>query len=155
LIFQLTSDHDDLQAVLCQSTRDTLKSNLSAAAGMLTILLNCAGPAFVIIDGVDEVDGVERSRLLKHILELSKSCADTKFLISSRPEADITKVLDDEATTIRVDNRNSGSIQAFINRYAQNWLQQRDFPQEAESEIKALLAPLAWKSKGIYSVPPK
>lgn len=142
-----------MREVLCQSSRENLKSNLRTAAALLSTLLNCAGSAYIIIDGVDEIDVVERSRLLKQILELSKGCTDTKILISSRPESDISRILDGEATTIRVDNRNSGSIQTFVTQYTQEWFQRRDFSPEAEEEIKGLLAQLAWKSKGIaYSI---
>ncbi|KAF2792115.1 NACHT domain protein [Melanomma pulvis-pyrius CBS 109.77] len=150
LMFQLASTNDDLQAVLCQSSRENLKSNLSAATDILTTLLSCAGPVYITIDGVDEIDVVERSRLLRQILEMSKVCGETKFIISSRPEADITAILDGETATIRVDNRNSGSIQAFINLNTQKWFQQRDFLPEARAEIEGLLAPLASNSKGMF-----
>ena len=149
LIFQLASDDDDLQAVLCQSSRENLKSNINVATNLLTKLLNCAGSVYIVTDGVDEIDEIERGRLIKQLLDLSKNCDYTKILVSSRPEADITAILNGKAITIRVDNRNAGSIQAFVTRYIHKWFLDRGFLPEAQAEIEGLLAPLASNSKGI------
>lgn len=150
MIFQLPSDDDDLQAVLCQSSRENLKSNLDVAACLLAKLLACAGPVYIIIDGVDEIDEIERGRLMKQLLDLSKSCEDAKILMSSRPEADITRILDEKAATIRVDHRNAGSIQSFVTQLTQQWFKERGFLPEARAEIEGLLAPLASNSKGMF-----
>lgn len=152
LIFQLTSDDQDLQAILCQSTAKELKRNLKKAVELLITLLSTAGPVFIVIDGLDEIDEIERGRLLQQLLELSNSCDETKILVSSRTEDDIQAILRDNVVEIRVDNRNAGSIQAFINRRVQAWFTLRDFVPEARAEIEELLAPLASKANGIYPV---
>ncbi|KAF2191077.1 hypothetical protein K469DRAFT_746515 [Zopfia rhizophila CBS 207.26] len=149
-IFQLTSDDDNLQAVLCQSSREKLKSNITVATSLLATLLACAGPAYIAIDGIDEIDEMERGRLLQQLLDLSKDCKGLKILVSSRPEADITTILKDNAVIIRVDNRNAGSIQAFVTRHTQTWFQDRGFLSETRAEIAGLLAPLASNSKGMF-----
>ena len=148
LIFQLASDDDDLQAALCQSSCENLKNSITVAADLLTTLLNCAGPVYMIIDGVDEIDEVERGRLLRQLLDLSKNCEETKILIGCRAEADIKTILDSTSISIRVDNRNASSIQAFVNRWSHTWFQARNFLPNERADIERLLAPLASNAKG-------
>lgn len=116
---------------------------------LLTTLIGCAGPVYIVVDGVDEIDDIERGRLLNRLLDLSKDCEETKILISSRPEEDITRILNSRSAIIRVDNRNAGSIQAFVTRRTQEWFLDRDFLPEARAEIEGLLAPLASNAKGM------
>lgn len=149
LVFQLASDDDDLQAALCQSSRKNLENSITVAVSLLTTLLNGAGPVYIIIDGVDEIDEVERGRLLRQLLDLSKDCEETKILISCRPEADITTILGSASASIRVDNRNASSIQAFVNRQSHRWFQARNFLPDDRADIERLLAPVAANAKGI------
>ena len=153
LLFQLSADDDELQAILCQSSVKELKRDLEIAVGLLTTLLSTAGPVFIIIDGFDEIDETERAKLLHRLLELSSSCEEVKILASSRIEYDIHAILHDKAIEIRIDNRNAGSIQAFVNRRVQEWFLSRDFVPEARAEIMGLLAPLSSKANGKYRSP--
>lgn len=149
LIFQLASDDDDLQAALSHTSRENLKNSITVAVNLLTTLLNCAGPVYIIVDGVDEIDEIERGRLLHQLLDLSKNCEETKILISCRPEADIKTILDSASASIRVDNCNAGSIQAFVNRESHRWFQTRNFLPSERADIERLLAPVAANAKGI------
>jgi hypothetical protein len=119
---------------------------------LLTTLLSTAGPVFIVIDGLDEIDQIERARLLHRLLELSNSCEEAKILVSSRIEDDIKSILCDKAVEIRIDNRNAGSIQAFVSRRVQAWFLSRDFLPEARTEIVGLLAPLSSKANGTYPI---
>jgi hypothetical protein len=121
---------------------------MKSAVELLTTLLNTAGPVFIIIDGLDEIDETERTNLLYCLVKLSKSCDEVKILVCSRMEDDIRAVLDEKAIDIRVDSQNAGSIQAFINRRVQQWFLSRSFLPEACAEIQGLLAPLSSKAKG-------
>ena len=96
---------------------------------------------------MDEIDEVERGRLLKQLLQLCETCEDAKIFISSRAEDDISRLLKDKAT-IRVDDRNAGSIQRYVTQRIREWFLERMFLPEAQTEIQALLAPLSSKSKG-------
>jgi hypothetical protein len=136
-----------VQDVLCQSSGEALRSSVDAAAKLLKTLLSCAGPTYIVIDGVDEVDERERFRLLKQLIEISGSCQNVKTFISSRAEADITDLLQDQVS-IRVDNRNAGGIQTFVNKRTEEWMSKCNFVPEAEAEIRGLLAPLASNAKG-------
>lgn len=148
LIFQLVSENDDLQATLSQSSRENLRHSIDVAVSLLTTLLNCAGPVYIIIDGVDEVDEIERVRLLRELLGLSKNCQETKILISSRIEADIKKILDSTSTSIRVDYCNAGSIQTFVNSEAERLFEVWNFLPHERADIERLLAPVAANAKG-------
>jgi hypothetical protein len=148
LMFQLAANDDDLQSVVGQSSREELRGNIDSATRLLTKLLACAGPAYIVIDGVDELEEVERGRLLQQLDALSGNSEDVKILFSSRPEADITRILAEKTAVIRIDQRNAGSIQAFLTWNTQRWYRERGFLPEAQSEIGGLLAPLAAKSKG-------
>lgn len=149
LIFQVSSDDETLRSILCQSSSENLKSSIEGATVLLTTLLNGAGPVYVIVDGIDEIgDGIERGKLLKQLTEISKSCEETKILVGSRIEADISRILQDDASIIRVDHYNAGSIQTFVNQQTQQWFVERNFTLEAREQIQGLLSPLAANAKG-------
>ncbi len=147
LIFQLALSTEDLQAALCQASRENLKSNLHSAASLLKSLLDCAGVAFLIVDGVDEIDKRQRELLLAELIKLSTECDTARILVCSRPEDDIDRTLG-TSPNIRVDQHNSGSIQAFVNRRSSDWIAKNRFDRDERSEIEALLAPVASKAKG-------
>jgi NACHT domain len=153
MIFHLAEGHDDLQDVLCQSNSESLKSSIEAAASLLKTLLACAGPTYILIDGLDEIGELERYGILKRLLDLSKTCQEAKILISSRAEADITDLLKDQVS-IRVDSQNRGSIQTFVNRRTEEWFRKCSFLPEAQIEIQGLLAPLASNANGMYTLAP-
>jgi len=148
LIFQLASEDDDLQTVVCESSREKLKTNVEVAAKLFSDLLACAGLVYVVIDGLDEIKELERGLLLKHLLAVSRDAEDVRICISSRPEADLKTYLDEKADTVRVDTQNAGSIQKFVDHQTQKWLHDRNASPAAAAEVQRLLAPLAWKSKG-------
>lgn len=148
LIFQLASGDEDLQDVVCQAGGENLKSNLDAAANLLKTLLVGAGPTYIVIDGLDEIGEIERCRLLKRLLEMPETCHEVKILLSSREEADIMDLLKDQVS-IRVDSRNAGSIQTFVNRRVEEWFGRCNFLPEAQGEIQRLLAPLASNAEGM------
>jgi len=148
LIFQLATEHKDLQTVLWQSKLRDLKSSTKFATEVFSTLLKCAGPTYIIIDGLDEIAELDRQIFLVELLNILKDSNEIKLLISSRQEDDIARTLKDNAKIIRVDNRNAGSIQAYITRSTQYWFQNTPFNAEAQSEIQGLLAPLAANTKG-------
>jgi hypothetical protein len=148
LLFQLASQEEDLQEVLCHSTNEQIKSNVTVAVDTLKTMLDCAGQVFLIVDGLDEIDEVERRLLLKQLLHLSHECHETRIFISSRREEDIAAILEARSDMIRVDGRNEESIQVFVDYQLKQIFQSRRFPPQIQDEIKRSLAPLASKAKG-------
>ncbi|KAK5451734.1 hypothetical protein LTS15_007994 [Exophiala xenobiotica] len=149
LIFQLAADDEHLREIVCQSSKEALKSSVDIATELLKTLINYAAPVYIVIDGLDEIEDLDRRQLLKQILELSEACAGVRILISSRNEVDIKQRLKDH-TTIRVDLQNAGSIQNFVNQRAKEWFSERDFESDERSEIEGLLAPLAAHAEGMF-----
>ena len=147
LIFQLAGSTEELQATLCQASRENFKSNLQSAASLLKSLLDCAGVTFLIVDGVDEIEKRQRELLLAELLKLCAECDTARILICSRPEDDIERILG-TSRKIRVDQQNSGSIQAFVNRQSSDWIAKNNVLPHEKSEIEALLAPVASKAAG-------
>ncbi|KAK2764389.1 hypothetical protein FQN54_009083 [Arachnomyces sp. PD_36] len=153
LIFQLVTNDKDVQAMLCnafQSNRRELKSSTKFARETLSTLLKCAGPTYIIVDGLDEIPAFERQGTLCELLGILEDLDETRLLISSRQEDDIARSLKKTAQTIRVDHRNAGCIQAYITSRIQQWFHASDFDAETCAEIKAHLAPLAAKAKGMF-----
>ncbi|KAJ5826601.1 NACHT nucleoside triphosphatase [Penicillium robsamsonii] len=144
----------DLQAKLVaafQSSRRNLKSNTRFALETLTDLLNCVSPTYIIIDGLDELPESNcRVETLKELLDMLKGSTETRLLISSRASDEIAAVLKTTSKVIRVDDNNSGCIQAYVSVKSEEWLTQSGFDEHACSEIRSLLIPLAKKAKGMF-----
>ncbi|KAF6803819.1 NACHT domain protein [Colletotrichum musicola] len=149
LIFQLTAYSGTLQTALCQSSRQDLRGSLDLAAGLFESLLRCAGLVYIVIDGVDEIEERERSRLLEQLLRVSKNCQDYRILLSSRSESDLIAILKDDTVKIEVHQRNSGGVQVYVNHRMAQLFQERAFVPEFQAEIERSLARLAHIAKGM------
>ena len=136
-----------MQSVLVRSKERDLLGSTKYVSDMFKTVLNGVGPTYIVIDGLDEMDAVERGILLHQLLGL-EDCLETKILVSSRPEDDIAKNLESRATGIRVDKRNSSSIQSYVAMRTEAWIHNGDFDEEAQEQIQLLLAPLAANAQG-------
>jgi hypothetical protein len=150
LIFQLTADDFNLQSIVCHSSGEDFRRNLEVVQVVFKALLSSAGPVYISIDGLDEIDGSTRCRFLTILLQLSTEIDTLRVMISCRPEADLTSLLSEKCSTVRVNERNGGGIQSYITQRTLSWYEERAFYLEARKEMEALLAPLATKSKGTY-----
>jgi hypothetical protein len=97
---------------------------------------------------LDEIPEEERQMLLSKLLGIMDGNNEIKLLISSREEYDISRILKGKAKTIRVDRKNLGTIQAYINQRTEVWFRNTEFSTKAVSEIQSLLAPLAANANG-------
>lgn len=149
LIFQLAQEDDDLQDVACQTSQESLTSDLKSAADLLTKLLNCAAPVHIVLDGVDEIDEGERRALIAQMIDISTACSETRVLIASREHYDIEKLLHAASTMVRVNTRNEGSIQKFVAYGFTKWLEYRDFNTNEVSEIMGHVSPISTQAEGI------
>lgn len=93
------------------------------------------------------MEPIERRILLQQLGGLEE-CSEARIFVSSRPEDDIARLLDTKAASIVVDNKNSTSIQIYVNERIQNWLDSADFAAEARGKIRQLLSPLAANANG-------
>jgi nucleoside-triphosphatase THEP1 len=148
LIFQAVVDKKDLQTVLVESSERDLNSNTSYASDLLKSLLVSAGPTYIVIDGLDEMEESEQQILLQKLETVVKDCNELKILICSRVEDNITQSLAKKARFIRVDRRNLGSIQGYINTRSQEWMDNCNFDVGTKSEVIRLLSSLSACAKG-------
>lgn len=147
LVFQIAFDSKDAQIAIVESDERNLSGSTTFVSGLLKTLLKSIGPTYIILDGLDEMDAVERRILLQQLDELD-DCTEVKILISSRPEDDIANTLAAKAVGIRVDKENSGAIQTYVNERTHNWLDREGFDQEARRQIKSLLLPVTGNANG-------
>ncbi|KAH6626209.1 hypothetical protein B0J18DRAFT_443769 [Chaetomium sp. MPI-SDFR-AT-0129] len=151
LLFQLAFDLEDAQSVLVESNERELLGNTQYVRDLLKTLLSTpgVGPTYIILDGLDEMEAVERGILLNQLADL-ESCPEVRTLISSRPEDDIANILDAKASKIRVDKRNSDSIRSYVNQRTQDWMRTADFDQEIRKQVEHLLEPVAEHANGMF-----
>ncbi|KAH8704111.1 hypothetical protein BGW36DRAFT_287051 [Talaromyces proteolyticus] len=147
-IFQAAEDDPDFQSVLVDAKERELRGNTGYVMKLLKSWLQTAGPTYVVIDGLDEMECSERQILLQKLEELSKGCDELRFLVCCRLEADIYKALEGKSTNIQVNERNSGSIQTYINSRFDDLIKSHRFDPNTELELRVLLSPLSAKAKG-------
>ncbi|PVI01812.1 hypothetical protein DM02DRAFT_590626 [Periconia macrospinosa] len=150
LIFQLSADDSDLQSIVCNSSGAEFRRNPENVQSVFRTLLSSTGPVYVILDGLDEIDGSKRCRILQGMLQLSAEIDTLRVLISSRPEADLMSLMRDKCSEIRVDAFNVGGIQSYVSQRTSAWYKERQFSPEVRNEMETLLAPLVAKSKGMF-----
>lgn len=150
LLFQLGSGDQDVQTVLTDASKSDLKHSLTTTKELLTTAITCAGGAYIIIDGLDEIEEFERKQLLTSIVDILDACTDAKIkvCISSRPEHDVARILQPKATTIRVHTKNAAGVRIYVNARYREWMSNSDFSTRGQKEIQSLLAPLSIKAKG-------
>ncbi|KAI0812103.1 NACHT domain protein [Xylaria sp. FL0064] len=150
LIFHLASRNEDLQTVVCQSCSEECKKTLEGATDLLVTMLSCTGPAYLVVDGLDEMDEMERSRLVNQMLRISASSHKVKLFINNQAEADLVSMLQKDMTTLQIERRNHQCIQAFVRQWTKSWFMERGFWPEEQSEIELGLESLASKSQGMF-----
>ncbi|RYP05157.1 hypothetical protein DL764_004011 [Monosporascus ibericus] len=126
LAFQLATECKDTRSLLVEAKQRELKSNTRYASDSLKNLLKCTGPTYIIVDGLDEIDHLERRILLQALVECIEECNDLEVLISSRAEDDIAKILEKKAKIIRAHTRNSDSIQDYVEYRSRDWMDKCD-----------------------------
>ncbi|OOQ87200.1 NACHT domain protein [Penicillium brasilianum] len=135
-----------------RSSQRNLKSNTQFARETLTELLKCVGPVFIVLDGLDEVSKSEYMvDILNELLKVLEDSTEVKFLISSRAQDEIRRTLKRaSAKEIRVDEKNSGCIHAYVTVTTDKWLSQSPFDPKDCDEIRTLLSPLSTKARGMF-----
>jgi hypothetical protein len=151
LIFQLVLDNKSLRSLLSnevQKNTRMISSNTKHVQTLLAMMLNMRDLTYILVDGLDEINEIERSFLLNVLTEVKAECENTKLLISSRTEDDIARSLRSKAKSIRADGQNTSDIEEFVVTRTSLWLDQSSFDESASSEIRNLLRPLPVKAKG-------
>lgn len=151
LLFQAADEDADFQSVLVHPRERGFRENTSLATLLLRKhLIKAPGTTYIIIDGLDEMDECERQVLLARLEDLSKACSNLRLLISSRIEHDILKALKKNSTGVRVDDKNFGAIQRYVDYRCEKWTDESEFVPEVRREFKELISPLSARSGGKF-----
>ena len=98
-------------------------------------------PVYIILDGLDECDEVEREQLLKTMLRLCQNCSNLHILVASRKEADIRWTLDSNCKTLIVEEKNRSDIKRFVARKISDlWRKIRHIAEPAAGEFFKMVA---------------
>ncbi|CAH0041024.1 unnamed protein product [Clonostachys rhizophaga] len=150
IISQLSSEDENLQSVVCQSATNRLRLELDSATQLLQDLVACVGPTYLVIDGLNEIEEIERKRLLEKLVTITSACREARVMVSSQAPDDIAKVLNPLAPSVLVHANNFESIQEFVDQWTREWLNEKNFIPECELEIRGLLAPISSKAAGMF-----
>ena len=152
-IFQwfIFQDNSHLQPFLSTKYHVNPRKVMSDTKHVQTLLkeiLQALNVAYIVIDGLDEINQIERQALLTDLLEINRASSDTKLLISSRVEHDILRLLPIEVEAGEVNDRNMNDIKTYVQELSDLWLVSSGFDVKMAAEIKEMLLPLASKSNG-------
>ncbi|KAK0617622.1 hypothetical protein B0T14DRAFT_569112 [Immersiella caudata] len=152
LLFQLAYLDAKIQTMLTDSDPSDLKTDTKFVKELLADALKCAGDTFMVIDGLDEVEELQRNQFLTSMMEILDASGDPKLrvCISSRAEDDIAKMLQPRADTVRVDKENGSAIFTYVSNRYEQWMANSDFLDDGRSEIKVLLQPVSTRAKGMF-----
>ena len=154
IIFQIALMHPlhrDLKPIVSESydTNPRFFQGRSAYLGqLLQELLQQVKNPYIVLDGIDEMELIERQQLLKTMMNLHNQHVTLEMLLSSRDEPDISKALGAKAISLRVDQVNSGEIEAYVSQRVETWASGRDLDDCTLQTVKSLLHPVALKAKG-------
>lgn len=151
LLFQSADEDEDFQSVLIQPQEREFRENIGLATLLLQrYLAKAPGATYIIIDGLDEMEEKERQILLQRLDDLSKACGNMRLLISSRIEHDIWAALKGSFASVRVDDKNFGGIQTYVDYRCEKWMNESDFVPEVRREFKELISPLSARATGEF-----
>ncbi|RWA07817.1 hypothetical protein EKO27_g7295 [Xylaria grammica] len=113
-------------------------------------LIRYTGLVYVVLDGVDEIGEAERGRLVTELLRLSKMVENLRIIFSTRPEADLMRLLENTAAVINVHDHNEGNIKNYIDQRTQYVFYTRGVFPNAQVVIKQPPEPLVSRAKGMF-----
>lgn len=141
LFSELQETQTRRQNVKTRKSLETLVERLMSARGLKKIHL--------IVDGVDEIEDIERMPLLNFLLDLSKvHSGSLNLLISCREEWDIKGKLS-MYPRITVNENNAGDIELYVGMETKA-LTSKFYPYLSAEEARIMLQPLPLRSDGIY-----
>ena len=103
----MNKEHDD------RHSRSLL---LNTWGKLLETFICGSEPVYIILDGLDECDEVERKQLLRVILGLWQNCSNLHVLVASRKEVDICQAFGKNCETLIVEEKNRIDIEQFVTR---------------------------------------
>jgi hypothetical protein len=155
LLFQALEEVPSLQPIIPDITdpnHKKLAQDQSYVKDLLCTVLASIGPAFILLDGLDEIEKDDWKVLLSTVLDIQKNCVETKIFVSSREERGISLVLEKRAATVRVDKNNVEDIRAFVHARSHELLLEFErcgASKKELSEIRVALESIVERSDGM------
>ena len=115
----------------------------------------CSSEAvYIILDGLDECDKIDRKQLLKTILHLLGACPNLHVLVASRKEVDIRQTLETKCETLILEEKNRTDIKRFVTSEVNNlWRKVRHIAEPMAGEFfKTLAHNIVNQSEGTRSI---
>ena len=115
-------------------------------------------PVYLLLDGLDECDEIEREQLLRTILGLWQNCSNLHVLVASRKDVDIRRALETKCEMLIVEERNRADIDRFviggINDLWRNLKNRRIIEPTAQAEefFKTVRHDIVIRSEGSRSI---
>lgn len=118
---------------------------------LLCDVIKDLGPTYIVIDGLDELDEDTRQSLLKTLLGIVDLCGDIRFLLSSRKEHDLLRILGSQASSIMLNEENLQDIERYVERRGKEWCDELRYSGATDSEcdeVRKELKRVVTKSEG-------
>ncbi|KAK3297275.1 uncharacterized protein B0H64DRAFT_391813 [Chaetomium fimeti] len=154
LLFQALEQVPSLQVLLPDHSspdRRKLLRDRDFVKETLCTVVTSIGPAYIVLDGLDEIEESCWRDLLVTVFGIKERCTETKVLISSREEREITLALKDRATALHINKYNHEDIRAFVRCEMEGLLLRfGDADEQVRSRIRAALELIPDKSDGMF-----
>jgi hypothetical protein len=90
---------------------------------LLYSVLVSVGPAFIVLDGLDEIDELGWKDMLATVLDIKDKCVEAKVLVASRNLQGISTTLKTYAVaTVLVNKHNAMDIREFVRTASRDML---------------------------------
>ncbi|KAI0387921.1 hypothetical protein F5Y04DRAFT_274777 [Hypomontagnella monticulosa] len=155
ILFQLLEGDISGRPILHEASKTDsrkLRSDADFVRDLLCKILKDLGPSYITLDGVDELEEHIRKHLLSGILHITDVCPETKLLISSREERDISLQLS-KGARIRVDHKNFDDIVSFVQLEREGLIQEMKSygaDRQTLSRAEEMLGAIADKAEGMF-----
>ena len=118
LLYQLCRANKSLIPAVNKEHEDRYSRSLplNTWGNLLETFVCGSEPIYIILDGLDECDEIEREHLLRTILGVWKNCPNLHVLVASRKEVDIRRELEKHCETLIVEEKNRADIKRFVIR---------------------------------------
>ncbi|KAH6850548.1 hypothetical protein B0I37DRAFT_116504 [Chaetomium sp. MPI-CAGE-AT-0009] len=154
LLFQALEQVPSLQVLLpdySSPDRRRLLRDQDFVKEVLCTVVTSIGPAYIVLDGLDEIEESCWRDLLAAVFSIKERCAETKVLISSREAREIALALKDRVAALRIDKHNHEDIEAFVRCETEDLLFRfGDADEQVRSRIQVALESIADKSDGMF-----
>ena len=118
LLYQLCRANQSLIPVVNKEydARQSRSLPLNTWSKLLETFICSLEPVYIVLDGLDECEEIERKGILRVILSLWQNCSNLHVLVASRREVDIRQELEGNSETLIVEEKSRSDIERFVAR---------------------------------------